>query len=567
MHEFIGLQKKWSISKSSNGSDFEMQRLVEHLLYLRGIITQQQSEEYLNTPESLYLPPSILTDLEVAITRVKKARDQKEKVCIYGDFDADGITGTALLIKAFLRFGISAIPYIPDRSSEGHGLNFGSLKKIASNGVKLIITVDCGTNDLEEISFAKSMGIDTIVTDHHASGMSESDAIAILNPKSELNSNKFDQLTGVGMALKFADALLSGEFEDWDDGLFELAAIGTITDMAPLVGDNRYIVNKGIQELRSTKNIGLLQLMASAKIDHASVSAENIGFSIGPRINSAGRLGDAIVAFELLTTHSTSKAIELSGQLEKTNLERRVFTEEHIIHCTMLAEKLEDIGNLLIVGDHDLNVGIIGLTAGKLSEKFGVPTAVYSIKDQVVSASCRTNTLFNWADALDTCADLLIRYGGHAQAAGFTCDISNLPELQVRLDAIAAEKFDPRFLISQGIIDAEATPTIVMRDAFPIMKLMEPFGIGNPAPIFLGRNMLVDEVVYMGKDSQHLQLKLRDHASIWTAIAFNQAWVEGTREADFVFSISISNWKGKPRLRLNIHDYFPVPESNLDRGG
>ncbi len=556
--EFFGLQKKWAIATISNNTELGLSQLVEHLLYLRGISNNQTAEEYLNTHDSLYLPPSILTDLSEALERIRAARENKEKVCIYGDFDADGITGTALLVKAFTRFGLDTIPYIPNRASEGHGLNFDSIKAISAKQVTLIVTVDCGSNDLQEIKYAKEIGIDTIVTDHHVVGKVRPEAIAILNPKSESHAGVFEQLTGVGMALKLADATLSDEFPNWSEGLLELAAIGTITDMAPLIGDNRYIVDRGIKQLRQTENVGLKHLMVEAKISTPLVNAENIGFAIGPRINSAGRLGDAILAYELLTTSSSSRASELSKILENTNLTRRDLTNSTVNHCVALVQDMKEQPNLLIVGDPTFNIGIVGLAAGRLSEKFGLPSVVFKASGNIVTGSCRTNGSFNWATALDSCSDLLLRYGGHAQAAGFTCMLEKFEELSIRLESIASETAELGVHASKGLIDAEVKPSTVMSEAFNTMKLMAPFGIGNPAPIFLGRRMQINKVQYLGRDAQHFQLKIRDDEAIWDAIAFNQTWVEGTELADFVYTINVDHWKGKPRLRLNVQDYLPI---------
>ncbi len=554
---FAGRQRRWRVAAPTRGEDLGVSPLAAHLLRLRGITSAGAAREYLDVADSLYMPPSILTDVDLAMDRLRLARERQEAVAVYGDFDADGVTGTAVLVRAFQRYGIWAVPYIPHRVSEGHGLNIAAIDQLALQDVRLIVTVDCGVTDVDAIAHAKGIGIDVIVTDHHTPGATPPAAIAIVNPKADHSDYAFDQLTGVGMALKLAHALLESDRGDWGDGLFELAAIGTITDMAPLQDENRYIVDRGLKEMRRTRNIGLRALMRVARVDAPFANAESIGFGIGPRLNAAGRMEHAMTAYDLLMTANATQADALAGELDRYNRLRRELTEETVNACLERVEAMGAIGPLIMVGDAAFNPGVIGLAAGKLVERYGRPAAVFAIEGDLAMASCRSAAGFHWAHALQTSDDLLNRYGGHAQAAGFSCAVDRLPELQARLEAVAAEWLDSETLSTDGLVDADVPPREVMGETFQTMRRMEPFGVGNPAPVFLARGIAVEDVKTMGAEGQHFRLRLRDGEATWEAVGFKQEWVPGTRAIDIVYTMDIDHWNGNPRLRLTIQDYAP----------
>jgi single-stranded-DNA-specific exonuclease len=554
---FAGRQRRWRVAALTHGEDLGVTPLAGHLLRLRGIASADAAREYLDVADSLYMPPSVLTDVDLALERIQQARDRQETVAVYGDFDADGVTGTAVLVRGFQRYGLSAVPYIPHRVTEGHGLNVTAIDRLALQGVRLIVTVDCGVTDVDAIVHAKGLGIDVIVTDHHTPGAAPPAAVAIVNPKADHSDYAFDQLTGVGMALKLSQALLESDGGDWGDGLFELAAIGTITDMAPLQDENRYIVDRGLKELRRTRNVGLRALMRVARIDTAFANAESIGFGIGPRLNAAGRMDHAMTAYDLLMTTSAAQADALASELDGYNRQRRELTEETVNACMERVEAMGKLGPLVMVGDTTFNPGVIGLAAGRLVERYGLPAAVFAIEGDLVMASCRSAAGFHWAHALQTSDDLLNRYGGHAQAAGFSCRLDQLPELQARLEAVAAEWLDSHALSTDGLVDADVAPNEVMGETFQTIRRMEPFGMGNPEPLFLSRGTEVDDAKTMGAEGKHLKLRLRAGGVEWDAVAFKQTWVPGTRTIDMVYAVGIDYWNGNPRLRLTIQDYAP----------
>jgi single-stranded-DNA-specific exonuclease len=558
---FQGLQKRWRVIEPPGDTDLLAldghPALVARLLRHRGIHTAEEAEEFLAADPPALLDTHLLPDINLATQRLEWARDEGETVAVFGDFDADGVTGTALMIKAFRRYGLSAVPYIPHRVEEGHGLNPEAVHHLHGQGARLIVTVDCGVTDVEPIALARSLGVDVVVTDHHAVTGPRPEAVAIINPRSPGSTYPFHHLTGVGMALKLAQALLEPRDPDgWSEGLLELAAIGTITDMAPLIDENRSIVQGGLAHLRRTSNVGLRALLHAAKVDPAHASAETVGFALGPRLNAAGRLEHAMAAYELLMTGDSSEARALAAELDLNNNRRRELTEQVFQACRRQVVAACGADTLTMLGSADFNPGVVGLVAGKLTEEFGVPSVVYALEDGTARGSCRSRPGFHWAEALVACEDLLLRHGGHAQAAGFTCTLDALPEVEERLRAIASERGSP--VSTDGTVDAEVELVQLTGPTLPALRRMEPFGIGNPAPVFLTRAVQVDEVRTMGADGQHFRLRLRTGGAVWDAVAFRQAWQPGTKLADIVYTLSVDHWGGTARLRLMLLDYAPA---------
>ena len=553
-----GQIRRWQVAPRTPEADARalgpLPPLVAHLLYRRGLREPTETADFLNAADALFEDPATLPDVGPATERIAAAKRSGETVAVYGDFDADGVTGTALLVKALRRYGLEVRAYIPHRVTEGHGLNDGAIDRLADAGVRLIVTVDCGVSDGEQVAHARDRGVDVIVTDHHLLSAGLPGAVAVINPHTAHSVYGFDHLTGVGMVLKLAQALLEPEHgAAWSHDLMELAAIGTITDMAPLLGENRYIVSHGLEHLSRTSSLGLQALMAAARVDPAHVTAEGIGFGIGPRLNAAGRLDHADLAYELLVTDDRARAAELVAELDGFNTQRRSLTQETLERCHELLPGAP--GPVIVVGDAAFNPGVVGLVAGRLAEEFGAPAVVYGLDGDRVMASCRGAPNFHWANALAACDDLLIRYGGHAQAAGFTCEAAVLPELTERLSAIAVEQLGDAPRSTDSTVDAEVALPDLMGDTLRGLRQMEPFGIGNPPPLFLTRGIAVERASTMGADGAHFRLTLKAGGATWDAVAFRQSWLTGTTAVDLVYSLGVDHWNGQPRLRLTIQDY------------
>jgi single-stranded-DNA-specific exonuclease len=561
-----GQVRRWNVAPRTSEQDVrslgDLPPLVAHLLHRRGLRRRDEAREFLDAADSLFEPADTLPDVHFAVERLRSAKQRSEIVAVYGDFDADGVTGTALLTKALRHYGLNVVPYIPHRVSEGHGLNDGAVDALAAQGVQLIVTVDCGVTDTAQVAHAQSIGIDTIITDHHLVAAKLPQATAIINPHAPHSRYGFEHLTGVGMVLKLAQALLEPEVgAAWSDGLMELAAIGTITDMAPLLGENRYIVRRGLEQMRSTSSAGLKALMLASRVDPRHVSAENIGFGLGPRLNAAGRLDHADTALALLTTNDSAEATALVVQLDSLNTQRQTLTQEVLEKSHGLLPAITP--PVIVVGSPEFNPGVVGLVAGRLAEEFGVPAVCYAQDGETIMASCRSVPGFHWANALTACGDLLMRHGGHAQAAGFACSASDLPQLTERLHAIAEEQTGGVPTSSDRMVDAEVSLSDLMGPTFQSMRRMEPFGMGNPPPLFLTRGVAVDKASPMGSDGKHFRLTLRSAGAKWDAVAFRQNWLQGTKFVDLVFTLDVDHWNGEPRLRLGIQDYAPSTQPRL----
>ena len=560
-----GKQRRWSVAPATDPSPLgALPPVVGHLLWRRGVRSAGEASDFLQTSDALFEDPGELPDIERAVERIESARRRGETVAVFGDFDADGVTGAALLVKALGRYGARTLRYLPHRVSEGHGLNRDAIAKLREQGASLIVTVDCGVTNVGEAAYAKSLGADVIITDHHLVGADLPDAVAVINPRAPHSRYGFEHLTGAGMALKLAQALLQPEFGvDWSEGLMELAAIGTVADMAPLIGENRYVVHHGLRELRGTRSAGLRALLGLGRGGGGpeQADARTVGFGIAPRVNAAGRLGRADAALDLLLTDDAARAYDLACELNACNERRRALTDETLERARALVPS--SVPPLILAGEPDFHPGVVGLVAGKLAEEFGAPAAVYGVDGGVVTASCRSAPSFHWADALDQCGDLLLRSGGHAQAAGFRCGADALPELRERLESIAAERVGAASPALEGVADAEAQPGELMGRVFSALRRMEPFGVGNPAPLFLTRGMEVVQAAPVGAEGKHFRMSVRSGGALWGAVAFRQQW-EFAPYVDAVYALEVDHWNGRQRLRLNIQDYAPSDQGRLE---
>ncbi|MFC1992808.1 single-stranded-DNA-specific exonuclease RecJ [Chloroflexota bacterium] len=534
--------------------------LIAQLLYNRGLIEPSQSELFIAGDKRLSSDPLLLPDMHQAVARVYRALLSGETIAIYGDFDADGITATALLVQGLSAIGAKTVPYIPHRMTEGYGLNTTALESLHQQGVTLVITVDCGITALPQIKKARRMGLDIIVTDHHTALPEVPPAVAVVDPKLPHSAYPFSELTGVGVALKLIQALLHslGKEELLDD-LADLVAIGTIADVAPLLGENRYLVKQGLRLMNSSPRLGIRKMITQAGLTIGSLDTDSISWTIAPRLNAAGRLEHAMSSYKLLMTDSPQEAQELSIWLEQKNTERQKLTS------SVLAKAREqilgqEISFLLVAGDKDYPVGIAGLVAGRLAEEFYRPTIVVRVGEQMSSGSCRSIPDFNIILALNQCSNLLTRFGGHSQAAGFTLPTKNLPRLHQALLQLATSQLAGVDLRSHLDIDAEVALPQFIGETFQMMQKLAPFGRGNPLPAFLSRAVEVVDCRSMGNGREHLRLKLRQGGTVWGGVGFGLGGflAEVTSPLDIVYNLEVDRWSGEERLRLNILDFAPA---------
>ena len=530
--------------------------LLIQLLHNRGVDRLEDFPSFLASDRSLMADPFLFNDMQKAVNRIKQALDKGETIAIYGDFDADGITSTALLVQGLALLGGKTIPYIPHRQTEGHGLTSPVLKKLQEQGASLVITVDCGITDVEEVKTAMETGQDIIITDHHSPLDKIPAALAVINPKvgSQYPSTI---LAGVGVAFK----LLQGLFrtlgkEDQLNVVMDLITIGTIADMSPPLGENRYFIKEGLKEMNASPRLGIKELMNQTRLEAGKMDAEKIGWIIAPCLNAAGRLADGLTGYNLLITQSDKEAQELALWLCQKNEERQRLTAATLARAR---EQVIAMGlpPLLITADKEYPMGIAGLVASRLTEEFYRPTVVIQMEDTICHGSCRSIPEFNIIAALNKFSSYLSRYGGHAAAAGFTMPTNNLPQLEKELSALAAEQLAGVELRPHLNIDAEVKLNELGGDVYPTTQLLAPFGHGNPVPMFLSRGVEVIEWRTMGNTNDHLRMRLKQGGSVWDCVAFRLSnhHEEFAPRIDIVYNLEVDNWNGRNKLRLNVLDF------------
>jgi single-stranded-DNA-specific exonuclease len=531
--------------------------LIARLLSNRGISEPSHIETFLAADSRLESDPFLLPDIQQAVNRTYKALFTGEEIAIYGDFDADGITATALLVEGLSALGGKVIPYIPHRYHEGYGLQVAAMEKLHKHGVSLIITVDTGITAIAEIQKARSMGIDIVVTDHHLPLSTLPPALAVVDHKrSDSNCQSFE-LAGVGVAFKFLQALLKGSGrEDLINSLLDLVALGTVTDMVPLTGDNRYWVKRGLELLNNTMRPGLQEMMRAASLKPGTLDTESISWILGPRLNAAGRLDDASASYKLLITQDPKEAASLVSDLEKKNAKRQRLTMELLERAR---EKIIAAGPdspLLMTGDEEYPAGVMGLVAGRLSEEFYRPVILLKFGSDTCRGSGRSIPEFDLMAALSNCRSLLSNFGGHTKAAGFTVPTSNLPQLQEQLLSLAEARLAGLDLRPHIDIDAEVPFSDLTGETIMQIQGLAPFGAGNPIPAFVSRHVEVADLRHIGSRNDHLALKLKQDGIVWDAIGFRLG--SRTQETagllDIAYNLDIDRWNGAERLRLKLLD-------------
>ncbi|MFC1950589.1 single-stranded-DNA-specific exonuclease RecJ [Chloroflexota bacterium] len=533
--------------------------LIAQLLYNRGLTELSQIESFVAADKRLSGNPFLLPDMQRAVARIHQALLSGENIVVYGDFDVDGITATALLVQGLASISGRVTPYIPHRLTEGYGLRTEALENLHRRGVSLIITVDCGITALSEVKKAKKKGLDIIITDHHAPLAEVPPAQAIINPKLLDSPYPFSELTGVGVALKLLQALFQSiGKEEQADELIDLVALGTVADMAPLLGENRYLVKHGLKLMNTTPRLGIREIISQTRLSIGNLDAESISWVLAPRLNATGRLGHAMTSYNLLMTNSSQEARQLAVWLEGKNTERQRLTTKVL---TKAREQVlaQGISSFLFASDKDYPVGIIGLVASRLSEEFYRPTIVIRAGELVSNGSCRSIPGFNIIRALNQCSSLLSHFGGHSQAAGFTLPTKNLPRLEQMLSEIVAPQLEGVDLCPQLDIDAEVTLTELGGNTFQETRQLAPFGRGNPVPTFISRSVEVVDCRTMGNNNEHLRMKLRQGGGVWSGVAFRLGNYldEVGVPIDIVYNLEIDRWCGEERLRLNILDFTP----------
>ena len=534
--------------------------LIAQLLFNRGITGPSEINSFILADDSLAIDPFRLPQIHQAVNRVYRALLSGEQIAIYGDFDADGITATALLVQGLSSLGGKVLPYIPHRQNEGHGLTTSVLENLRQKGVRLVITVDCGITNFAQIEKAQRKGLDVVITDHHTPPAEIPPAIAIVDPKLSESTYPFTELSGVGVAFKLLQALFQslGKEEQLEQ-LTDLVAIGTIADMSPLVGENRHLVKEGLKLINARPRLGLQKMMAQSGINRGTLDADKIAWVIAPCLNAAGRLAHAATGYDLLMTDSPEEAQHLATWMLQKNVERQRLT------ATTFARAREQvvaqgITALLIASDSEYPVGVAGLVASRLSEEFYRPSIVIRTGQKTSQASCRSIPEFNLIAALNQVSHLLTEFGGHSQAAGFTLPTGNLPQLKEQLTHLATTQLEGTDLLPHLDIDARVTLPQLGGGIFQAIQMLAPFGRGNPLPTFLSQGVEVIDCRTMGTGNDHLRLKLKQDGTVWDGVGFKLGGylADITRHLDIVYTLEKDSWRGAERLRLNILDFVPA---------
>ncbi len=502
-----------------------------------------------------------MKDMLPAVERILSGIQNNEAMAVYGDYDVDGVTSTALLVTALQAIGAQVKAYIPNRFDEGYGLNIEALSQLKEEGVALVISVDCGIRSPLEAEHARSIGLDLIITDHHEPAGDIPRALAVLNPKQPSDNYPEKYLAGVGIAYKLAQALFEKKTPEGFtiESLLDLVALGTVADLAPLNGENRMLVRGGLRQMRASQRQGLLSLAGVADISLAKATAMDIGFKLGPRLNASGRLESALASYQLLVTKDVFEAGSLAQQLDIQNRERQRLTKDIQAKAEVLAMgDLEQAPLILFAVANEFNAGVVGLAASRLTEAYYRPSIVGHSDEEFTRCSCRSIKEFHITKALDECADLFERHGGHAAAAGFTIRNEKVPELKTRLLAIAERELADKDLRHTYVADAVVRLNELNFDLLKYLDYLEPTGYGNPSTLFMATGIKVSSCRTVGSEAKHLKLIVNDGRESMDCIGFGLGeWNQTLKSGSFIdllFTFETNEFNGRTTLQLRIKD-------------
>lgn len=544
------MKNKWLLREKGQEED-----LKSHLLKVRQI-NIEESKSFLNPTKADLISPYLLKDMEKVVSRINKAKNSNQLICIYGDYDVDGISSVSILLKTFNFLGINSIFYIPKRIEEGYGINTQAIDTIKKMGADLIITVDCGITSVDEIEYAKTIDLDVIVTDHHECKEILPDAIGIINPKQHECHYPYKHLCGAGIALKIAQALIDDNDSILFDELIEIACIATIADIVELSGENRVIVKNGLLSLKKTINIGLKALMEVSGINSSNINSSNIAFILAPRINSTGRMGTPELGVSLIIEDDFEEAVIMARKIEELNRERQTVELKIFEEAVALIEQKSKNNKILIASSKNWHSGVIGIVASKLTEKYNKPTFVIAIEDENIGkGSARSIDGFNLFENLLKLDECLIKFGGHNQAAGITIHEDRIAEFELMINEIAEEILNKNHFQRIIEIDSKLKLKDINSNTLKILSELEPFGIGNRKPLFCLTNYKLSNYKYIGKMKKHFKSEINDDIEI---IGFNKHELINNIDlnfpVDFVFELEINSFNNKDKIQLLLRD-------------
>lgn len=546
--------------------------VLRQLFFNRNIKTESEANLYMDSSNNMFHDPFLIFDMDNAIDTILEARKQDKQVFIYGDYDVDGVVATSILWDFLYRkLKMKVLPYIPSRFDEGYGLGEKGMDQIIAKGGSLVITVDCGIKDIELVAKYKQKGLDFIITDHHTLQVNENgepivspQANAVIHPRHPNSKYPFKEICGAAVSWKLICAIyqrLKDELNQFDpEEYIDLVALATITDIMPLVDENRIIVSKGIERIKNTKNIGLRNLLISVGVDFEKIDTYHFGFVIGPRLNAAGRMEHALDAVRLLTTTNHESASEYSEKLNLLNIERQNVTKEILDTAIEMIEKEGNSKKINFVFGEEWPEGVVGLVAGKLQEKYNKPILVASINGDEAVGSARSIANFNVTQAIGEFKDLLNRYGGHAQAAGFSINKKNLELFKKNLEEFADQKISEDDLIKVITIDMEISLSDVKTEIVREINRMKPFGYMNRTPNFVIRNCIIKKKNSLGKSMDHVKLLISDRSGgEKEVIGFGKykefEHIQIGESIDIVGQLDNNEWNGFTKTQIKLSEF------------
>ena len=571
------MDKRWvfhppnEILQAEIANKLKISHLLAQVLINRGITDISTARNFLQPQISSLGDPSLLPGIEKASVRINDAIRKKEKIVIYGDYDVDGLSATALMYRCLMLLGAHVDYYIPERLEEGYGLNSDAIKKLKEGGADVILTVDCGINAYREAHIARECDIDLIITDHHQPGCEIPDAFAIVNPKLSSSQYIFSGLSGVGIAFKLAWAIgqqsspqkkVSSEFKDFLLNAVGLVALGTIADVVPLLSENRILTKYGLSALQHSEIPGIRALLDVAGLSNTTLETFHVGYRLGPRINAPGRVGNAKIVVEMLTTTCKERALEIAGFLEQEN-KRRQDIQIEIMESAM--GKIEKEVNMnethsIVLADKKWHPGVIGIIASKIVEEFNRPTVMIAIADDLGHGSARSIPAFHILDVLECCKEKLLSVGGHAQAAGLKILPENINEFRDMFNSATSQKLNRTDLLPVLNIDAEVTLSMLSKALVSELARLSPYGEGNPVPLFAAINLrVVGQPRRIGSTGKHLSFYVKQGDTSLRTVAFGMGNLvdklkQNGNMCSIVFTLKINNWMDNENLELEVKD-------------
>ncbi len=562
-------EKRWTFRDADPGQigrlalDLSLQPLVARLLACRGITGPADASRFLSSTLSEIHDPFLMKGMTKAVDRLVRALRNKERVCVYGDYDVDGVTSVALLISFFRQIGLDCFYYIPNRLEEGYGLSAEGIHNAAKLKADLIVTVDCGTTAVKEALLCASLGMDLIITDHHTPGDALPAAHALLNPMQPGCSFPFKSLAGVGVAFNLMIALRGklreqGHFAEGEEPnlreYLDLVALGTVADIVPLLDENRIFVKHGLRELTVGSRTGIRALKKVSAVD-GNVDCGSVGFRLAPRLNAAGRLEDATLGVELLLCGDPAKACAIAEELDASNVMRQSLEQAMLRDVLDLVKASPDLRGRksIVLASEKWHPGVVGIVASRIVDLYHRPTILIALQDGSGKGSGRSIPSFHLHDALKACSEDLLKFGGHKYAAGLSIDESTLEAFVDRFDSVAAGLLTPEDLKPQLMIDAVLSPEEITLETADLVASLGPFGMGNPTPIFAVRGALVEDRRVLKE--RHLKLRLDCGGNRFDAIGFNMSEIGSfSGHVDVAFSLDVNKWNGKRNVQLKLKD-------------